>query len=431
MKIFWSWQDDSPAKTNRTFIKDALTEAVKSIEGDFEAEDAERPDLDHDTKGLAGAVEIVPALMEKIAKSAVFVADVTPIGESPKGKALPNPNVMVELGWSLNRPGPMRQIYVLNTADGWTIEELPFDIRHRRVLIYTLAESADARTRERVKKNLTKDLAAAIKVNLTAHLDDKAQAAPAMGVAAKDDEPSIWAGGEAGFRHQDSFGPNHWTEVTIRPGPRAYLRVIPSGWTGKPPTAAQIRALDINVAPIAFATYSGGDSGATREGFVRYWISSRRGEPVTSQDVAMYFEATGEFWLLHGSGITEGQIADQCWLQLDYVFRGWAAALRRAQWVLDRFGALPARRVEVGFTGMEKVRWPGGWESAQPPSLRESLKVEATRRDWSSADAQEAFLVEALAETFGLFGLDRLKPADALKFVQDNDHERRRENPFA
>lgn len=98
MKVFWSWQDDSPGKVNRRFIKEALEEAVASIEGDYEAEDADRPELDHDTKGVAGAKEIVPTIMAKIAASAVFVADVTPIGKTSKGKALPNPNVMVELG---------------------------------------------------------------------------------------------------------------------------------------------------------------------------------------------------------------------------------------------------------------------------------------------------------------------------------------------
>ncbi len=62
VKIFWSWQDDSPGKTNRHFIKAALDEAVAAIKGDYEAEDAVRPELDHDTKGVAGAREIVPIL---------------------------------------------------------------------------------------------------------------------------------------------------------------------------------------------------------------------------------------------------------------------------------------------------------------------------------------------------------------------------------
>ncbi len=55
MKVFWSWQDDSPGKTNRHFIKEALEEAVASLEGEFELDDADRPALDHDTKEVPRA----------------------------------------------------------------------------------------------------------------------------------------------------------------------------------------------------------------------------------------------------------------------------------------------------------------------------------------------------------------------------------------
>src|ERR1700761_7573187 len=101
MKIFWSWQNDAEPKRHRHFIKSALEEAIKAATKDLAVEDADRPALDHDTKNAKGAVEIVKTIMEKIAASALFVADVTPIGEPPKGKPLSNPNVMLELGWAL------------------------------------------------------------------------------------------------------------------------------------------------------------------------------------------------------------------------------------------------------------------------------------------------------------------------------------------
>jgi hypothetical protein len=430
MKIFWSWQDDSFGKVNRHFIKEALDEAVAAIQGDYEAEEAERPELDHDTKGVAGAKEIVPTLMAKIAASAVFVADVTPIGVTAKGKALPNPNVMVELGWSLNKPGDGRQIYVLNNADGWNVEQLPFDIRHRRVLTYSLAESADGKIRERVKKELVKDLTGAIKAILNEHLDEIAQARPAAGVEAKADEPSIWVGGESGFKHGALMQGDVWQEVAIGAGARGYLRVIPTGWKAKPPTAAQIRALDIHTAPWPFPGGSSGDYGITKDGFVRYWIASERGAPVEAKDVSMYFDATGEFWILHGSAVVEGHQGRR-FLELASVFKGWASALRRVHWLFDHFGALPARRVEVGFTGMDNVRFPGGWNtSAGTLSRRDTLKFDQTRRDWSDPAAQETFLVGAFDEVFVLFGLDGRSPAETLAFVRENDQERLRKNPF-
>jgi hypothetical protein len=76
-------------------------------------EDAERPEVDHDTKDTLGMAEITKTILDKISKAAVFVADVTPIGKAESGKALLNPNVMIELGWALKEVGPDRIIAVL------------------------------------------------------------------------------------------------------------------------------------------------------------------------------------------------------------------------------------------------------------------------------------------------------------------------------
>ena len=49
-------------QSNRHFIKAALEVAVATLAGEYELEDADRSTLDHDTKGVAGAAEIVPSL---------------------------------------------------------------------------------------------------------------------------------------------------------------------------------------------------------------------------------------------------------------------------------------------------------------------------------------------------------------------------------
>lgn len=431
MKIFWSWQDDSPGKTNRHFIKAALELAVSALAGEYELEDADRPILDHDTKGVPGAAEIVPVLMDKIANSAVFVADVSPVAETAEGKALPNANVMIELGWSLNKPGWARQIYVLNTASGYKPGDLPFDIRGRRVLTYALAESSDDKAKESVKKALIGDLIAAIRTNLEQHLEEEAAARPIAGVPAKADEPSLWEGADQGFSHQDSFAQDHWRTVTIPPGPRAYLRVIPAGWETEPPDVSAIGRLDINNTPDAPTHHSSGDFGATKEGYVRYWISSTLHAPRESEDLTMYFEDTGEFWMVNGSPIVFYTGTNRRAIDLAMVFRGWASALRKTNFILDHFGAMPVRRVEVGFTGFDDVQFPGGWnQAARPPARRPELRFDRTLREWSP-DAQEAFLIEALHKVFRVFGLSPLPRADASKFVANNDPERNRQSPWA
>ena len=50
MKVFWSWQNDYLPSQCRHFIKEALEEAVKKAGEELEVEDADRPELDHDTK---------------------------------------------------------------------------------------------------------------------------------------------------------------------------------------------------------------------------------------------------------------------------------------------------------------------------------------------------------------------------------------------
>jgi len=87
MKVFWSWQNDYAPKFNRHFIRNALSEAVERAGDELGLEDAERPELDHDTKNTAGMVEITNTIFRKISRSAVLVADLTPVAATPAGKA--------------------------------------------------------------------------------------------------------------------------------------------------------------------------------------------------------------------------------------------------------------------------------------------------------------------------------------------------------
>lgn len=129
-KIFWSWQNDYAPKSCRHFIRAALVEAITQVGNEIGVDDADRPEIDHDTKGERGMADIPTTILNKIADAAVFVADLAPIAQSNDGKWLPNPNVMIELGWAMHRPGWERVIGILNLASGATIEDLPFDIRH-------------------------------------------------------------------------------------------------------------------------------------------------------------------------------------------------------------------------------------------------------------------------------------------------------------
>jgi len=205
MQIFWSWQNDHAPKSCRNFIRIALAEAAEKAGDELGLEEAERPELDHDTKNEPGMADISATIMAKISRSAVFVADLTPIGKTKDGKALPNPNVLIELGWALRALEPERIIAILNTADGWAPVDLPFDIRHRRALTYKLADSANAATRKAAKSALVKDLTGALQTNLGQYLEKKATSEIINGVPADDDDLSIWASAKPELKHTGSF----------------------------------------------------------------------------------------------------------------------------------------------------------------------------------------------------------------------------------
>jgi len=54
MKIFWSWQSDTPGKTGRHFIREVLEDALKQLKVEDELDEPKRDDLhlDHDRKGV-------------------------------------------------------------------------------------------------------------------------------------------------------------------------------------------------------------------------------------------------------------------------------------------------------------------------------------------------------------------------------------------
>jgi hypothetical protein len=128
--IFYAWQSDRDQKTHRFLIRDAANEAIKRIGRDGSIDDS--PRLDHDTQDVPGTPEIANSIYKKIQDSGVFLADLTFVGttgpiESRK-KLLPNPNVLLELGYAARSIGWERIVCVMNTAFG-PPEELIFD-RH-------------------------------------------------------------------------------------------------------------------------------------------------------------------------------------------------------------------------------------------------------------------------------------------------------------
>src|SRR5690348_2239535 len=101
--IFYAWQAILPNGTNRTFIQKALEDATKAIklDGTLDIE----PVIDRDTQGVPGSPDIATTIFEKIASASVVVADVSFVGSQRDDRPMPNPNVMIELGYAFRAIG--------------------------------------------------------------------------------------------------------------------------------------------------------------------------------------------------------------------------------------------------------------------------------------------------------------------------------------
>ena len=159
-KIFYSWQSDN-SKTRR-HIEKALLDVIKEISDTPELEKSPRVELDKDTKGAVGAVNIGATIKEKINNCGIFLADVSIIDRGESGKGIVNQNVMFELGYAIGKHTEEKVIQVANTDLG-QIEELPFDIAHQRTIGFSIAEDNKA-------ISLKRDLKGAI----VAHLESLA-----------------------------------------------------------------------------------------------------------------------------------------------------------------------------------------------------------------------------------------------------------------
>ncbi|MGZ0708959.1 hypothetical protein ACWPKO_11550 [Coraliomargarita sp. W4R53] len=161
MKIFYSWQSDSPNGVNRRFIREALDEAIAQIK--WKDTVFESPRVDSGMEGISGTPEVASVMFDKISESSLFVGDMTLVGlvkSEKEDKKVSNPNVTLELGYAAGILGWGRVICVMNEAFGKR-EEQAFDVRNRRFPIsYTLEPGAE---KKQVKENLVHNLVIALK----------------------------------------------------------------------------------------------------------------------------------------------------------------------------------------------------------------------------------------------------------------------------
>lgn len=230
--IFYSWQSDSPSNTNRNFIEDALKKAIEAVNKELTVQTPNREDslsLDKDTQGLPGTPPIVDSIFEKISRSGAFIADLTIVAKTEKGRHIPNPNVLIEYGWALCVLKHARMIPVMNTAFGSdAAEDLPFDMRHlRKPISYNLPVDADGSLRQKAKQSLTADLTAALRVMADhGHFVESAELGEEFQGAATTFNPGTFLSRDEVLTRYRSFS-DHREELRIPDVQLAFLRLIP------------------------------------------------------------------------------------------------------------------------------------------------------------------------------------------------------------
>lgn len=141
--IFYSWQSDLPGNKTRSIIQDGIKDAVRLLKNAVDIK------ADRDIKGEYGSPDIANTIFSKIDGCDIFVADVSAVCKyevidkdgNVKTKYMPNPNVMLELGYATHVVGWENVICVLNTDYG-APEDMPFDIASRRLTPFSLKDGS-------------------------------------------------------------------------------------------------------------------------------------------------------------------------------------------------------------------------------------------------------------------------------------------------
>lgn len=396
--IFWSWQSDRNERETRHLIREALIVALDRLAGNSDIE--ERLEIDHDTRGLPGTPDIVAAILEKIDAASIFVADITPIAVSDRGKHVGNPNVLIELGYAKKALGTARVVTVWNTAfTRCRPEDLPFDLRGRRgPITYALNAGASREELGNARTFLTDALQERIGACLE-HLP-----VPATGGLpwhpAIDGDPSIWMTPGDPINVNEGWGSGTKTFVE---GGRWYVRILP--------TKFDPAALDsVSHGPF-MDSYGGFSAGQVTGGLMTYSGSVRTAVPPELDGASIWFRKTGEIWGFQTQ--VSGEYRGRQIFYGDLIPEGWAEILASGLNMLAKSGAQAPYRVRLGVTGLAGLYWEVGRTfGGEPPiALDSSLENEFVVADKESTHWREG-LIETWSALRRLFSMP--KPDDAI-----------------
>jgi len=233
--VFYAWQSDLDEKVARYFIKDAIETTVKELNRKLDVEESDRAfQLDHDTKGEPGHPDIFNTILRKIDECAIFVADLSFVGATEGDEKLPNPNVLIELGYAMKSVGAERSILVMNDAFG-TPDHLPFDLKHKRwPICFTLPPGSSSEVKQEARQGLVSKLTEAMRSIIDRGLiEDPEDTPPAFVPTPHVGVRSTFFDASEPFATDYGFLIEKKRKLFVRPGAKLYLRLMPSRPSGE------------------------------------------------------------------------------------------------------------------------------------------------------------------------------------------------------
>jgi hypothetical protein len=304
MKVFWSWQSDTPGNIGRHMIRDVLDSVVQDLKMSSGVDEPFREvHLDQDRKGVPGSPEVARVILEKIEKAAVFVADVTTVGvipqrsEDAEPKKLINSNVAIELGYALGKLSDRALLMVMNEHYGGR-SDLPFDLRSRAGPIsYKLEPGASKEAIAEEVRMLKPIFKSALRSCLENRGEETRRVEIAFPAAREKDGPGRFRpqGEPLGILSSfpAGFGPDG--DIFLAYGPAQWLRLMPINDPRKIWPVHELREIAHRNAYQTLQPFSsyGDYSFQAGDGFGRCSLETRDSSETAS--VAFAFE-TGEIW---------------------------------------------------------------------------------------------------------------------------------------
>lgn len=411
--IFWSWQSDRDPKLHHYFVRDALKDACKLIAIDPNYEEAVRPEIDHDTKNVAGTPDITKTILDKIAKANVFVADMTPVGvtdpaalqpntaveKRSEPKHLQNPNVMSELGYAEHALSQGRIILVANGAHYPGPVALPFDWRHRSgAKVYTLKDGA---TKEEIKaeqKRFAEVLKSCIVPILAEQAPVRTPPPPTSWQAPSSSDRAIWPAAEKKLEFRNNAMGEPPRSVELRDGTRIFARIAPREWS----VPAKVE-LEQRIADVALNIRGrDGDWGLNGDGAlsVSGLINGARNDMIVI-NATQWFQSNGELWAVNTNCFAEnsdGQVFASAlpFTPLD-MFLGKGVAAIRAMGGKGPIG------IRLGAGNLTGTVLPGEYQSQRYPAVSAWVDVEEEWETWTPEERRALLLRfwNALMDAYG------------------------------